>query len=396
MDSSVRWVKLTLDEIRKKMSGHGLKLSRNIIRKLLKKHRFVKRKMQREISGGRYENREEQFQNIIRYKQEYLNSENPIISIDTKKKELLGDLHRAGSVYCQDMQHIALLESNKSPDIIDFEQHDSRLLLSQDGVNIYMLKSDKTIQRLETVIFTQQINTVLSKSIFATIAVVAIELIDKLQNLSKEEFSKIAQLFELYLRDEAVKVYDHDFVHLSTGKIVPHGIYDVKQNKAFINIGNSYETAEFVCDSIKKWWNQHGKFDYPQASEILILSDAGGANSYRHHIYKVELQALVNELKMPIKMAHYPPYSSKWNPIEHRVFPHVTKAMEGVTLKTEEQAAEIISTAKTKTGLVVVADVIKKVYEKGKVWTKEAVEKIQIKRGESLGQLNYTISPQVT
>ena len=395
MDESVRWVKLTRGEISKKIAAIGIKVSRNIVRKLLKKHDFVKRKMQREISGGIYENRNEQFQNIISYKQEYLDSNNPIISIDTKKKELLGDLHRAGSVYCKDLQHISWLQNNKSAEINDFKQHDSALLLSQDGTNIYKLNSDKTIQELTSSLFIQQVNTALIKNPIEANATSA-KLIDALQNLSKEKFAKLAKLFNLYLRDEAIKVYDHDFVHLSTGKIVPHGIYDIKQNKAFINIGNSFETAEFVCDSIKQWWNNHGKFDYPNANEILILSDAGGANSYRHHIYKIELQELVNAINMPIRMSHYPPYSSKWNPIEHRVFPHVTKAMEGVVLKTEEQAAKVIGTAKTKTGLVVITSVIKKVYQKGKEWTKEALGKIQIKRGGSLGQLNYMIAPQST
>jgi hypothetical protein len=395
MDASVRWIKLTRGEISEKMAVLGIKVSRNIIRQLLKKHDFVKRKMQREIRGGIFENRNEQFQNIIGYKQEYLDSDNPIISIDTKKKELLGNLHRAGSVYCKDMQHIALLQDNEPAEINDFKQHDSVLLLSKDGLSIYGLMSDKTIEVFSSALFIQQVSTALAKNTIEPNPTPA-TVIEELQSLSKEKFAKIAKLFRLYLRDEAIKVYDHDFLHLSTGKIVPHGIYDMKQNKAFINIGNSYETAEFVCDSIKQWWSNYGKFDYPNATEILIFSDAGGANSYRHHIYKIELQGLVNAIKMPIKISHYPPYASKWNPIEHLVFPHITKAMEGIVLKTEEQAAEVISTAKTKTGLVVITNVIKKVYQKGKVWTKETVEKIQIKRGESLGQLNYTITPQST
>ena len=106
----------------------------------------------------------------------------------------------------------------------------------------------------------------------------------------------------------------------------------MKKNKAYINIGISYETSEFVCDSLKNWWENHGKNEYPKASEILIFCDAGGANSYRHNIFKVELQRLVNEINMPIRIVHYPPYTSKWNPIEHRVFPHITKALEGVPL----------------------------------------------------------------
>jgi hypothetical protein len=394
MDEKVRWVKLTRAEICDKMFQFGIKVSRNIVRKLLKKHGFVKRKMQRSISGGINKDRNEQFENIEKYKAEFLKSENPIISIDTKKKELLGELFRAGSVYCKDQCRIAIMQHDNSPQLSDFKQQDTYLLIAQNELTIYLLQLDKTIKTLEKANFIQMINAVLDKELIE-ITIDNIMLIAKLQKLSQERFTKISEMLTLNVRDKAIKVNDHDFVHLATGKIVPHGIYDIKQNKAYINIGNSYETAEFVCDSIKSWWNLYGKTDYPNATEILILSDAGGANSYRHHIFKIELQDLVNAINIPIRIAHYPPYASKWNPIEHRVFPHVTKAMEGIVLKTEEQAAEIISTAKTKTGLSVIASVIKKVYTKSKEWTEDVLEKVQIKREASLGQFNYRITPQM-
>jgi hypothetical protein len=393
MDANVRWVKLTRGEISRKIKEAGIKISRNIVRKLLRKHNFVKRKMQRQISGGIYEHRDQQFQNITHYKQEFTEQDNPIISIDTKKKELLGELHRAGSVYCKDMTHIAVLPNNIIPKIDDFVASDTSLLISQDETIIYLLKTDKTINTLTYAMLIQILATLLMPNTIKNITTIGI--LNGLQNLSKQIFATITQLFDLYSRDNAIQVHDHDFSHLATGKIVPHGIYDIKQNKAFINIGNNNETAEFVCDSIAYWWDNHGKHDYPQAKEILVLSDAGGANSYRHHIYKLELQQLANTIKLPIRIAHYPPYSSKWNPIEHRVFPHVTKALEGLILHTEEQAAKVIGTAKTITGLSVTTNVMKKLYQKGKKWTQEAVEKIHIKYDELLGELNYKISPQL-
>jgi hypothetical protein len=294
MNEKIRWLKLTRVEVSEKMKALGISVSRNIIRKLMKKHGFVKRKMQRKRSIGTSKDREEQFKNIIAEKEKFMQSDNPIISIDTKKKENIGgNLHRNGSVYCT----------------------------------------------------------------------------------------------------QAIETSDHDYAYLSDVKIAPHGIYDIKQNKAYINIGTSYETAEFICDSLKNWWQDHGKNTYPKAQEILVFCDAGGANSYRHNIFKIELQALVNEIKMPIKIVHYPPYTSKWNPIEHRVFPHITRALEGTPLNSIEDAKSKIETSKTKTGLTVVSDVMKKTYKKGKAVAKDFMKNLKIKFGDSLPKLNYTISP---
>lgn len=278
------------------MKKFGINVSRNIIRKLLKKHNFVKRKIQRKKATGQFKDRDQQFKNIEKIKEFFMSSNNPIISVDTKKKEKLGDLYRAGEVYCT----------------------------------------------------------------------------------------------------QAIKSYDHDYPYLATGTIVPHGIYDIKRNEALINIGIDHETARSVCDSILLWWNKSGKINYTQANEILAFCDSGGANSYRHNIFKVELQNLTNAIGLPIRICHYPPYASKWNPIEHRVFPHVTRAMEGVKLESVEDAKNLIKKTETKTGLKVLVNTTKKIYKIGIKAAKEAIAKINIKTHGELAQLNYTISPMVT
>lgn len=296
MNDKIKWVKSTKHEISVGMKKQGISVSRNIIKKLLKKHGFVKRKIQRKRATGEFADRDEQFQIINKLKSKFLSSNNPIISIDTKKKEKLGDLHRAGEIYCT----------------------------------------------------------------------------------------------------QALEVYDHDYAHLAEGTLVPHGIYDIKRNEAYITIGVENETAEFICDSIKRWWNKFGKKHYPQATEILIYCDAGGANSYRHNIFKQALQELVNAIGLSIRICHYPPYTSKWNPIEHRVFPHITRSLEGVVLNSIDDAKELIKKTKTETGLNVLVNVTKRIYKKGLRATKEVLEKINITRHGSLGQLNYTIGPTVT
>ena len=259
----------------------------------MKKHKLVKRKMQRKKACGKSKDRNEQFNIITETKNKFLKSNNPIISIDTKKKEDLGELHRKGSVYCT----------------------------------------------------------------------------------------------------QPIESFDHDYPYLSEGKFVPHGIYDVKQNKAHINIGVSCETAEFICDSVRKWWKSRGIKEYSRANKILILCDAGGANSYRHNVFKVELQKLSNKINMKLKVAHYPPYASKWNPIEHLVFPHVTRSIEGVLIKTVEEAKNIIKSTTTKTGLKVTTDIIKKKYDTGKEVAKDFMKTMKIKFDECLGKFNYLISP---
>jgi hypothetical protein len=122
----------------------------------------------------------------------------------------------------------------------------------------------------------------------------------------------------------------HDYEYLSEGKVIPHGIYDIQANKGYISIGNSAETADFAVDNLLWWWTEHGIHLYPDAKNILLSCDAGGANSYRHHIFKDRLIALCEQTGLSIIVSHYPPYSSKWNPIEHRLFCHVHQAMSGV------------------------------------------------------------------
>jgi hypothetical protein len=155
---------------------------------------------------------------------------------------------------------------------------------------------------------------------------------------------------------QAVKVYDHDYEHLAEGKVIPHGIYDLQANKGSISIGNSSETADFVVDNLWWWWQEHGIHLYPDAKNILLLCDAGGANSYRHHILKHKLMAFARETGLSLIVCHYPPYCSKWNPIEHRLFSQVHKVMEGTVFTDYVTVQRIMEQPSTKTGLTVVVE----------------------------------------
>ena len=191
----------------------------------------------------------------------------------------------------------------------------------------------------------------------------------------------------------AQKVYDHDFVSLAEGVAIPHGLYDVEKNIGYIHIGTSKETSEFACDSIRKWWEEHGKQLYPLATSILLICDGGGSNSARTYLFKQELQKLVNEIGIEIRIAHYPPYTSKYNPIEHRLFPHITRSCQGVILRSVETAVELMSKATTKRGLKVFTAIIEKTYETGKKVAEGFKEKMKIVFDEYLGQWNYRAVP---
>ncbi len=160
-----------------------------------------------------------------------------------------------------------------------------------------------------------------------------------------------------------------------------------------INIGISAETSQFACDSIERWWNKMGRQRYPQATSLLLLADCGGSNSYRHHVFKEALQRLANAIGLEIRIAHYPPYASKWNPIEHRLFPHVSRALSGVVFKSYELVKELIENTGTEGGLKVTATIINTIYEKGKKASQAIYETGTIIFDKVLGKLNYKIKP---
>jgi hypothetical protein len=278
------------------MGDSGCHVSRRIVRKLMKKNGFVLRQSQKKKSYRSHPNRNEQFEKITALKEKYRSSGQPVISIDTKKKELIGNFYRKGKLYSQ----------------------------------------------------------------------------------------------------SSIEVLDHDFPSYSKGKVVPHGIYDIGLNKARINLGNSRDTTEFACDSLRAWWNNEGNSDYPDARELLILCDGGGSNPAGSPLFKQDLQELSNSIGLTIRVAHYPSYCSKHNPIEHRVFPHVTRACEGVVFDSIETVKELVSKTSTETGLKVTVDILDKTYEKGRKAVEKLKSTLKLVSDKVLPKWNYRVSPQVT
>jgi hypothetical protein len=293
MREEVTWTYLSSTEISQRLDERGTPVSPDTVRRLLAEHGFHKRQPEKTKAMGEVPDRNEQFENIARLKDEYLHSASPIISMDTKKKELLGEFFRDGRAYA-------------------------------NGPNA---------------------------------------------------------------------VFDHDFPSYAEGKIIPHGLYDLRRNVGHLTLGTSHDTSQFACHSFLLWWRRHGSRAWPKARSILLLCDAGGSNNCRHYIFKEDLQRLASRIGLPIRVAHYPPHCSKYNPIDHRLFPHITRAWSGVVFRTLEIVTECLRRVWTSTGLKVTYAVLKGTYQLKRQASDRLLEWLPIQFHQPLPNWNYTVVP---
>ena len=191
------------------------------------------------------------------------------------------------------------------------------------------------------------------------------------------------------------KVKTHDFPDPKLGKAVPYGVYDIHGNEAGVSVGISHDTAEFAVAAIRRWWEKLGRKRYGRAKRLLVTADSGGSNSSRCRLWKVELQKWADETGLIIEVSHYPPGTSKWNKIEHRVFCHITRNWRGTPLETIEIVVESIGATTTETGLEVHAWIDEGTYQKGRKVSDEELAACNLKRNEYHGEWNYEIHPRV-
>lgn len=301
-DTQVKWTHLKPAQISKLYEEkYKEKISNSAIKRILRANHYCKRKPSKVLSTGTSAHRDEQFK-MIAYIVGILTmasmSHNPLLSIDTKKKEVLGE------------------KMGRNEGIYGFE---------------------------------------------------------------------------------AVKVYDHDYAHLADGKAIPHGIYDIKKNIGYITLGNSRETADFIVENLRAWWLDYGSKDYPNANYITVLCDAGGSNGYRHHRFKQQLQGLAKELGLRIIVCHYPPYCSKYNPIERQLFAPLQRTIAGQLLVSLEQLKELFAQANTnpknKEPLKVFVRINTKEYETGMPSSRKLIDNKRILYHPEMPNFNYTILP---
>jgi hypothetical protein len=296
MDDTVLWTDLTTARVSELLSQlTGTPVSGHVVEQLFEAEGYGRRQAQKYRSLDEHPDRDAQFLRIGELKREYLDSLNPVLSIDTKKKELLGNYYRDGQLFTR----------------------------------------------------------------------------------------------------ETLKTFDHDFPSFADGVVIPHGLYDLKLNRGYLHLGTSHDTSAFACDALEDWWLRFGRELYPQATSLLLLCDGGGSNSSRTYLFKVDLQALVNRLGLPVRVAHYPPYTSKYNPIEHRLFPHVTRACQGVIFQSVALVKELMEKTRTRTGLSVVVDILERVYETGRKVSKEVKQGLNILRDTFLPLWNYQMRPEL-
>jgi hypothetical protein len=186
----------------------------------------------------------------------------------------------------------------------------------------------------------------------------------------------------------------HDFPDKTKGKVVPYGVYDIHRDEAIVSVGISHDTAEFAVAAIRLWWKKLGKKQYGACKRLLITADSGGSNSSRSRLWKLELQRLADQTGLIVEVCHYPPGTSKWNKIEHKLFCHITRNWRGVPLETHEVVVSSIGNTRTASGLEIHAWLDSKTYEKGVKVSDEALSECIIKRNNFHGDWNYEIHPR--
>ena len=200
---------------------------------------------------------------------------------------------------------------------------------------------------------------------------------------------------EYHKTGEPVEVNAYDFVDKELGKVTPYGIYDISNNNGWVNVGCDSDTAEFAVFSIQQWWIKLGKILYPDANELIITADGGGSNSSVSRLWKYKLQELSNTIDLPITVCHFPPGTSKWNKVEHRMFSAISMNWRGRPLTSHEVIIKLISNTTNKSGLKIYAELDEKKYAKGIKITDEQLGSLNIHYHNINAKLNYTIKPKL-
>ena len=292
--TGLKWTRRTTEKIARELAHlGGIEVSANTVGRILKELGYSLRVNHKKVSSGTGPDRDAQFKQICAIRDRFSRRGLPVISVDTKKKELVGNFKNPGAAW------------NK----------------------------------------------------------------------------------------QAVAVKDHDFRSQGLGLAVPYGIYDIQANRGSVFVGASHDTPQFAVSSIEKWWRYDGRRRYTKAKELLILADCGGSNGYRCRAWKHQLQQFSNRHRIKITVSHYPPGTSKWSPIEHRLFSEISKNCAGRPLDSFTTIQNYIRTTSTTTGLAVKAYIDSKIYPKGIKVNVQQMNQLNIKKHDALPDWNYTFSP---
>jgi len=290
-----KWVRSSLRQLSRRLAQIGHSASPPTVSRLLKKLDYSLKANVKKEAGNDHPDRDEQFRYIQTQKQTFQDAGLPMISVDTKKKELIGNFKNSGQVWCK----------------------------------------------------------------------------------------------------EAEVVNVHDFPQDAVGRAVPYGIYELSSNRGSIYVGTSADTPKFAVDVISSWWQDEGEASYPDADQLLILADSGGSNSYRSRVWKRQLQdQLSDRFGLKVTVCHYPTGCSRWNPVEYRLFSHISLNWLGKPLRTFDAMLAYIRGTTTTTGLTVKASLLEGVYEKGQGVSDAEMETLNLERHETCPNWNYTLRPR--
>ena len=292
--SFMKWTNKSLHKIEKELKGQGHDISYRTVGRRLKKMGYSLQANKKAFEGSSHPERDEQFYYINDCVKEFVSKKQPVISVDTKKKELIGNFKNQGQIWTK--------------------------------------------------------------------------------------------------KGQAKHVNAYDFPSFAKGKVVPYGAYDINLNKGFVNVGISSDTSEFAVESIRQWWKQLGKKHYPKAKKLLITADSGGSNGYRNRGWRYFLNQFAKETGFEITVLHFPPATSKWNKIEHRMFSFISMNWKGEPLTDYEVIINFIKNTTTEKGLEIFARLDRKKYEKGKKFSDDEMSKIKIDCHELFPMWNYTIN----
>jgi DNA-binding phage protein len=295
--SPLRWTCKSTARLAKELADPGHDISQRSVYDLLTQLHYSLQSTRKTREGGQHPDRDAQFRHIARMVTQYQASGDPVISVDTKKKEPVGDFKNSGREW----------QPTGSP--------------------------------------------------------------------------------------EQVRIYD--FIDPKLGKVAPYGVYDVVANQGWVSVGINHDTAEFAVESIRRWWKAMGCPLYPRARRLLVTADCGGSNGYRVRLWRVQLQKLADELRLSIQVCHFPPGTSKWNKIEHRMFCHITHNWRGRPLLSLEVIVNLIGSTTTNTGLHIRSQLDTNTYRSGIKVSKQELAALAIERDEFHGEWNYCLRPRV-
>lgn len=294
--SALRWTNQATQAIAEELTRRGHPVSDKTVARCLKDMGYSLQLNRKEKEGPQHPNRDAQFRYINRQEAQFRASGDPVISVDTKKKELVGAFKNKGRTWRP--------------------------------------------------------------------------------------------------KGQPIEVNVHDFPSHAEGHAIPYGTYDVAGNRAVVNVGISHDTAEFAAESIRRWWKMDGRRRYSRARRLLICADGGGSNSSRTRAWKIYVQEFADEIKIPITVCHFPPGTSKWNQVEHRLFSYISLTWKGQPLWSYESIINLIGTTRTQTGLKVKAVLDQHTYETGIKITDEEMQHLRIQRHKIHPQWNYRLSPR--